>query len=77
MGMTEEEMKKSTRKQVGISLLAPSLLGLIHAGVAVFLLEDVMEVKVILPPLASILVFVLLYQATTSQLFRQRVAARQ
>lgn len=61
IGMTNDEIKRSVQKQVGISMMAPSFIGIIHAVVAVFLLEDALEVKVIGPLLGAISLFALLY----------------
>ncbi len=59
IGLSDEQLKKILKKQIGIPMLIPSFLGVIHATVAVYVLRDVLTMDIILP--ISIFISILIF----------------
>ena len=57
IGITDEEIKTTVKKQIGLLYKSPFILGLVHSGVAIAVLSDMMKYPLYLPTVASILVF--------------------
>jgi putative ABC transport system permease protein len=61
IGMTKDEIKRAVSAQVGLSLLLPLLLGILHSLFAINVLEKFLNYNLLLPTLAAIAVFAFCY----------------
>ena len=61
LGTTDTEIKESVSKQVGMFLLLPLIVGIIHSMVAISVLSDLMNYSLIMPTIISIGVFIIVY----------------
>ena len=59
--MTKDEIKRAVSAQVGLSLLLPLLLGILHSLFAINVLEKFLNYNLLLPTLAAIAVFAFCY----------------
>ncbi len=57
IGITDDEIVRTVKKQVGILYKSPFILGVIHSGVAISVLSQMMKYPLYLPAAASVLVF--------------------
>lgn len=63
IGMTKDEIRRAVSAQVGISLLLPLLLGILHSLFAINVLKIFLNYNLLLPTLAAIAVFAFCYGA--------------
>lgn len=61
IGMTKDEIRRAVSAQVGLSLLLPLLLGIMHSLFAINVLEEFLNYNLLLPTLAAIAVFAFCY----------------
>ena len=61
LGTTDTEIKESVSKQVGMFLLSPLIVGIIHSMVAISVLSDLMNYSLVMPTIISIGVFIIVY----------------
>lgn len=61
IGMTRKEIRKSVSMQVGLSLMLPLIIGIIHSLFAIDVLRGVFDLSLALPTLKAIITFVVFY----------------
>jgi len=61
IGMTKDEIRRAVSTQVGLSLLLPLLLGIMHSLFAINVLKKFLNYNLLLPTLAAIAVFAFCY----------------
>ncbi|MGL6197553.1 MAG: FtsX-like permease family protein [Lachnospiraceae bacterium] len=61
IGMTEKEIHTAISRQLSVSMLIPAVLGVCHAAVATFLLEDALHESIVIPLILAVVLFVPLY----------------
>ncbi len=61
IGMTKDEIRRAVSTQVGLSLLLPLLLGIVHSLFAINVLKKFLNYNLLLPTLAAIAVFAFCY----------------
>lgn len=78
IGMSREEIRGSVASQVGMSLITPLLLGIVHSLFAIRVLKQILNYDLTVPALAAIMVFAVFYGAfyiMTTKKFTDMVTA--
>lgn len=74
IGMTSKEIRKAISGQVGLSLILPLFVGIVHSMFAINVLKRILNYDLVVPTLAAIAVFSLcygvFYVATTNKFLR-------
>lgn len=79
IGVSKKEMKRSIRHQVGIIFMAPLLLGLLHAGIALLAFSNLLQMNLWIPISIWMLVYTfiyIIYYFVTVRSFKQIVLQR-
>lgn len=63
IGMSREEIRSAISSQVGMSLITPLLLGILHSLFAISVLKGMLNYDLTVPTLAAIMVFAVFYGA--------------
>ena len=61
IGMSRKEIKNAVAIQVGLSLILPLIIGIIHSLFAIDVLRDMLEYSLIIPTLWAIAIYLLFY----------------
>ena len=61
IGMTRKEIKKAVSMQVGLSLILPLAVGIVHSLFAIDVLRNMLEYSLIVPTLGAIAIYALFY----------------
>jgi putative ABC transport system permease protein len=74
LGMSESEMRKAVNLQVGMSLVLPLAVGIIHSIFAIGMLEKLLNYSLVVPAIEAVAVFVaiygIFYKVTTNKFLR-------
>jgi len=63
IGMSRKEVRSAVSLQVGLSLILPLAVGIIHSLFAINVLSILLEYSLIVPTLAAIVIYALFYGA--------------